>query len=129
VTFSSVPQLPQDEVVAQLLFGRSITELSPFQLAQLAAAVAELAGGGGPSILDQLRAGLGFDDIDILTEPDGGTAVQVGKYISDNVYLGVRVGEETTGVTINLDVTKNLKVRGEATERASSLGIFYEREY
>ncbi len=38
IVFSSSPELPQDEVLAQLIFKRSIGELSAFQIAQLAAA-------------------------------------------------------------------------------------------
>ena len=45
VEFSSQPELPQDEVLARLIFNRGLNELSPFQIAQLAAAAAELAGG------------------------------------------------------------------------------------
>ena len=31
--------------------------------------------------------------------------------------------------TINLDVTRNLKLRGEAGTEDSRLGVFFEREY
>ncbi len=44
ITLSSSPQLPQDEVLAQLLFGRSAKDLGPFQYAQIAAALADLSG-------------------------------------------------------------------------------------
>src|SRR5690606_2292061 len=47
ITFSSDPMLPQDEVLSRLIFDRGVGELSPLQIAQLAAAAAELAGGGG----------------------------------------------------------------------------------
>jgi translocation and assembly module TamB len=58
VTFSSDPMLPQDEVLARLIFDRGVGELSPLQLAQLAAAAAELAGGGSGSgsLLGSLRS-------------------------------------------------------------------------
>jgi hypothetical protein len=44
IAFSSVPELPQDEILARLLFDRSVAQLSPFQIAQLGAAVAGAAG-------------------------------------------------------------------------------------
>ena len=40
----STPELPQDEVLAQLLFHRSSASLSPFQLAAIAGSLAELSG-------------------------------------------------------------------------------------
>lgn len=130
ITITSDPELPQDEALAQLLFGRSIADLSAFQLAQLAASVAELAGGGqGPSLLEQVRVFSGFDDIDIVSDPDGGTAARAGRYIADNVYIAVQAGTESSGVSINLDVTRGLKLRAEALTDESTFGVFYEREY
>jgi len=57
--------------------------------------------------------------------------VQAGTYIQDNVYLGVQAGAGGQNrVTINLDVTKDLKVTGAAGQNGdSSLGVFYERDY
>jgi len=131
VSFTSTPMLPQDEVLARLIFNRSMGELSPLQLARLAAAAAELAGGGGDSLVDSLRGAAGLDDLDIVTDDQGNVAVQAGTYIQDNVYLGVQAGAGgQSKVTINLDVTDNLKVTGAAGQDGeSSLGVFYEADY
>jgi translocation and assembly module TamB len=131
VTFSSVPELPQDEILARLIFNRGVSELSPLQVARLAAAVSELSGGSG-GVLSRLRASTGLDDLDIITNEEGETAVAAGRYVTENVYLGVQQGA-TTGssrVTIDLDVTKDIKARaGMGVDGGSSLGIFFEREY
>lgn len=130
INFSSQPELPQDEVLARLIFNRSINDLSAFQIAQLAAAAAELAGGGNSSLLGSLRANTGLDDLDVVTDSEGNAAVRAGRYIQENVYLGVEAGAGGTArATINLDVTENLKVRGAAGTNDSSVGIFYERDY
>jgi translocation and assembly module TamB len=57
--------------------------------------------------------------------------VQAGTYIQDNVYLGVQAGANGENrVTINLDVTDGLTVKGAAGQDGnSSLGVFYERDY
>ncbi|PZO54085.1 MAG: hypothetical protein DCF16_05920, partial [Alphaproteobacteria bacterium] len=44
VTFSSDPALPEDEILPQILFGRSVEDLSGFEAAQLAASLAALSG-------------------------------------------------------------------------------------
>ena len=131
ISFSSTPELPQDEVLAQLIFKRSIGELSAFQIAQLAAAAAELAGGSNTSLLNKLRQGTGLDDLDVVTNSKGQTAVRAGRYIRDNIYLGVEAGAQgSTKGTVNLDISKNLKVKGSlGSDGNSSAGIFYEKDY
>ena len=131
VKFESNPESPQDEVLAQLLFGRNIAEISAFQALQLASAVATLAGRGGSGIISNLREGFGLDDFDVTTTDDGATAVRAGKYLSENVYTDVTAASDgTADVSLNLDITPNLK--GKATlgsDGDSSLGIFFERDY
>jgi translocation and assembly module TamB len=132
IALTSVPELPQDEVLAQLLFGRSVVELSPLQLGSLAVAVAELAGaGGGPGIVDQLRRTTGLDDLEVVTDDKGNAAVQAGRYVSENVYLGFRAGANgDTNVTVNLDIAEGLKARAEVgPDSGSTIGVFYETEY
>lgn len=46
IRFTATPELPEEEVLARLLFDRGLTSLSPLQAAQLASAVATLAGKG-----------------------------------------------------------------------------------
>lgn len=129
VSFSSNPELPEDEVLAQIIFGRNLTDLSPAQVVRLASIASELTGGNSPSLIDTLRAGTGLDDVDVVQDDDGNAAVKAGKYISDNVYLGVQAGKETEA-TINLDITDSLTATGSVdTEGNSKLGIFFEKDY
>ena len=131
VSFTSSPMLPQDEVLSRLIFKRSMGELSPLQLAKLAAAAGELMGGGGGGLVDSLRGAAGLADLDVVTDEKGNVAVQAGTYIQDNIYLGVQAGAGgQSKVTINLDLTDDLKVTGAAGQDGnSSLGIFYEKDY
>ncbi|WP_333474386.1 translocation/assembly module TamB domain-containing protein [Aminobacter sp. HY435] len=132
-TFSSVPALPEDEVLARLIFGRSMSNLSPLQIAQLADAAATMAGiGGSTSLLSSLRATLGVDDLDIRTNDQGGTSVAVGKYLNDRTYLSLEKGDQPGSgkATIDLNVGRGVKLRGQATDDGEAKGgIFYEREY
>ena len=131
VTFESSPAAPQDEVLAQLLFGRNIEDISAFQALQLASAVATLAGRGGAGVISNLREGFGLDDLDVTTTDSGATAVRAGKYISENVYTDVTAASDGTAeISLNLDITTNLK--GKATlgsDGNSGIGIFYEKDY
>ncbi|AZO12145.1 MULTISPECIES: translocation/assembly module TamB domain-containing protein [unclassified Mesorhizobium] len=131
--FSSVPALPEDEVLAQLIFGRSMSNLSPLQIAQLAEAAAQLAGvGGSTSLLENLRSAIGVDDLDVTTDEKGGTAVSAGKYLNDRTYVTIQKGDKPGSgkAAIDLNVGRGVKLRGEATDAGEAKGgIFYEREY
>lgn len=131
IGFSSNPVLPEDEVLSRLLFQRSMGELTPIQLAKLAGAAAELAGGGGGSLVDSLRAKAGLDDLDVVTNEDGSLAVQAGAYLQDNIYLGVQAGADgNSRVTVNLDITDDIRAKvSTGTDGDSSFGVFYESDY
>jgi autotransporter translocation and assembly factor TamB len=132
VAFTSNPGLPQDEVLALLIFGRSSAALSPVQIAQLADAVATLAGGQSNSLFNKLRQGLGVDDLDIGTDENGKSNVSAGKYLNKRTYLQLQQGVEdgSSKAVINLDIGKGVKLRGEAgTDGSGAAGIFFEKEY
>ncbi|WP_413154249.1 translocation/assembly module TamB domain-containing protein [Bartonella sp. cb54] len=130
VHFSSQPNLPQDEVLARLIFNRSLSELSPFQIAQLAAAAADLAG-ANTSLLNTLRTKIGLDDLDVIVNEKGNTGLRIGRYIHNNIYLGFEAESDgTTKGTINLDISRHLKAKGAiGNEKNSSVGLFYEKDY
>jgi translocation and assembly module TamB len=131
--FSSNPALPQDEALARLIFGRSMSNLSPLQIAQLAEAAAQFAGvGGNTTLLESLRSKIGIDDLDIRTNEEGGTSVAAGKYLNDRTYLSLETGDKagSSKARIDLDVGRGVKLRGEASEDGQAKGgIFFEREY
>ena len=95
ITLSSTPILPQDEVLSRVLFGVSAAQLSPAQGAQLASALASLAGGGGFDIIGNLRQFAGLDRLALGGTQASGTTVSGGKYLTDNVYLELTGGGRT----------------------------------
>lgn len=131
--FSSAPALPEDEVLARLIFGRSMSNLSPLQIAQLADAAATFAGvGGSSSLLETLRNQIGIDDLDVRTDEQGGTSISAGKYLNDRTYLSIEKGDRPGSgkATIDLEVGRGVKLRGQATDGGEAKGgIFFEREY
>ena len=131
VSFTSAPELPQEEVLARLLFGRSLDKISPLQAAQLANAVAVLAGRGGVGIVGNLRRNFGLDDLDVTTAEDGTTALKAGKYISDNVYTEVEVDQDgKSQINLNLDLREGVTVKGRlGADGDTGIGIYLERDY
>ena len=92
ITFSSNPALPEEEILARLLFGGSITNLSATDALQLGAAVASLRGGGGMDPINQLRSAIGLDRLRIVSaDPalDRGTGIALGKNFGRRFYVEI----------------------------------------
>ena len=131
ITFASDPDMPQEEVLSQLLFGRGLDRITPMQAVQLANAVAVLAGRGGEGIVGRLRESVGLDDLDLQTDDNGNVTLRAGRYLSENVYTDVVVGSDgTSTIEINLDLSPAVTARGSvASDGTSAIGLFYERDY
>ena len=157
IELTSTPELPQDEILARLLFGESAAQLTALQLVQTGAALASLRGGSGSSLnpVSKLQKLLGLDRLSVgggssasgsssaTQQSSSGPTVEAGRYVSSRVYVGVK--ESTTGaskVNVDVDLTKRLKLQaslGNGTTTAqgvtpendpgSSLGLAYQFEY
>ncbi|MBW6418682.1 translocation/assembly module TamB domain-containing protein [Celeribacter sp. PS-C1] len=130
LTLSSSPALPDDEILAQLLFGKDLSKMSALQAAQMADAVATLTGGGS-GLVGSIRDSFGLDDLDLQTSEDGASALTLGKYISDSLYTDVTIDNEGKSVIdLNYDATRNVTIKGSvSSEGDTGVGVFFERDY
>ena len=91
ITFTSVPSLPQDELLSRILFGTSITNLSAPEALQLASAVAALQSGSGSlDPINALRKAIGLDRLRIVSADVATgqkTAIGAGKYITRKLFV------------------------------------------
>ncbi len=129
IVLTSTPALPQDEILSQVLFGRSASQLSPFEAAQLAAGVASLAGGGGFDVIGNLRELAGLDRLSFGGEASALT-VAGGRYITDDVYLEI-IGGGEGGAAVNVEwqVRRNLAISSQfGGEGDATLSIRWRRQ-
>ncbi len=144
ITLSSVPDMPQDEILAQLLFNTSTSKLSPFQLAEIAAALASMSGAtSGFDPLESLRSKFGLDRLSVGSNSAGNPTLEAGSYVARGVYLGAKQSATGGGTqaTVQVDLTKGLKLETTAgsgntsatgstsNADAASVGLTYQFEY
>jgi translocation and assembly module TamB len=130
IKLSSTPVLPEDEVLSEVLFGSSAAQLGPAQAAELASALASLAGGGGFDVLGRLRQFAGLDRL-ALGAGVTGTGVAGGKYINDNVYVElIGGGREGPAASVEWRVRKNFSIVSQVGAQGDAqLSVQFRKNY
>jgi translocation and assembly module TamB len=134
IAFSSTPDLPQDEILSNLLFGQGLANLSVTQALQIANIVNSLSGGRNFDPLAPLRATSGLDSLQIIGEDaalNRSTALSVGKYISRDLYL--EVVTDTKGfvtLQIELALSRSLSLLSQSqAPSGNSLKLKYNKDF
>ncbi len=106
---ASTPSLPQDEILARILFQKPSGNLSAFQALELANAAATLSGRG--DMLDPLRRTLGLSSLGVGSGSGG--FLGLGRAINDRISVDVTTGvtPQQNGVNVNLDVTRHIRLQ------------------
>lgn len=141
---SSQPPLPQDEIMAQILFGQSVAKLNTFQALQMAYSVNQLAGGYGPDVIGKTRNLLGLDRLGFSggdgdgksnsngSDDSNGPSITLGKYVTDRVYVGVEqdLTNAKQDVIVEVNITPNVTVDSKAgTKSGAGIGISWSYDY
>lgn len=135
IDFSSDPAVPRDEILARVLFGQSVSSLTPPQALQLAQAVATMSGAGGS--LDFLGAtrkltGLDYLGVKSTGQSIGQSTVAAGKYVADGVYVEASQGLAGTSgaVSVEVDVTKNITIESKiGLDAKTGVGVNWKFDY
>lgn len=144
LAITSQPPLPQDEVLARVLFGRSAGSLSAFQQVQLAqlAASGLTGGGGGFDPIGQVRGFLGLDVLGVGSAQNAGTAnanaagstgptLSAGKYIGPDTFVRVEQGTAGLGtVTVEQDIGAGFSLESSVGEQSGGgVGFNWRKDY
>lgn len=129
----SSPPLPQDEVLAQVLFGKDVSSLSRFEALQLASGLRTLTdGSGGFNLLTEMRETTGLDVLQFgsssssqdepqasgqsgssnllppgsekLSHEQEETTIEAGKYLNNSIYVGIEKGVSQENTAIRVEI-------------------------
>ncbi|MEI8394051.1 MAG: translocation/assembly module TamB domain-containing protein [Rhodospirillaceae bacterium] len=137
VTLSSVPPMPRDEIMARLLFDKSPSQLGALEAVQLANSASQLAGiGGSAGVVDRIRRTLGIDRLGVTGSLNrNGTrssAVEAGRYVASNVYLGVEQGltGDSSRAKVEVGIIDNVQAEiGMGMRADPQVGVKFEWDY
>ncbi|MCH8550779.1 MAG: translocation/assembly module TamB [Natronospirillum sp.] len=136
LTLRSEPSLPEDEIVAQLLFGKSVQNMTPWQALQLANAINQLRGGDSLDLFMATRETLGLDTLEVEAAGDEGEAatLRVGRYLNSRVYLELDTDlnedrDWAGSVEVELTPNLNLETRAGTGGRSGGLELRWRRDY
>jgi translocation and assembly module TamB len=136
IAFTSDPSLPQDEVMARILFGGSVSELSAMQVVQIASSLNALRGGGGGlNPLGKLRSATGLSRLRVLGADQStgrGTALAAGFYLSNKIYIEVITDARGyTATQIELALSKALSLLSQVSSQGgtNNVNLRYRKRY
>jgi translocation and assembly module TamB len=135
VILGSDPEMPSEEILSRMLFGRSVSSITSVQGVRLALAARTLAGeGGGFDVMGNIREVLGVDQLEVRQTGQDieETTISAGKYLKDGVYLELEkgTGPETGKTSMEIEVTPNITLETEIGENAEGgIGINWKKNY
>jgi translocation and assembly module TamB len=134
ITFASTPSMPEEEILAQLLFGGSISSLSATDALELGSAVASLRGGAGLDPINKLRKAVGLDELRIVpADPalNHGTALLFGKRIHRRFIVEIITdGRGYNATTLEFRITRWLSLLSTISSLGrESAGVQYRKDY
>ncbi len=133
-TLYSEPALPQDEIMARILFDREVSQITPIQALQLAGAINEMMGKKGFDPLAYTRDLIGVDWLQVKQseESPGESALSAGKYLGDSIYVEVEKGisAESGKVSVRWELSPSITVDTSVGENADTeMGINLKHDY
>ncbi len=121
VSFRSNPPLSQREILSYILFNRGISDITPDQGDQLSQSFISLneseQTSSSDDFLTRIRNNIGIDRLDITSNDSENKdlALQVGKYITEGVFVSINKSISDIGnrLAIEAKIHKNLKAQAE----------------
>jgi len=132
LSLTSVPALPQDELLAMVLFGRSMRDISPLQAVILAQAAAEMSGiGPDVDFLGTIKSRLGLQEVDVSKDENDETSVGIGGYVGGKYYIRSQrsvSGQDKTKVEVQLTPKISVETEIGADSRQGG-GVNWKHDY
>jgi translocation and assembly module TamB len=81
---------------------------------------------------NEFRDNLGLDgDDENASAEGGGSTLEAGKYLSDNIYVGLEqnLTDNTTGVRVEVELSPSISLTGRTTTSSSRIALGWKKDY
>jgi translocation and assembly module TamB len=135
IIFSSIPELPQSDILSLLIVGKTMDRLTSSEQQDLSS---QLGGAAGSMIAGQLQEALGGAlGLDTLTigagENFGSGSVSVGQYVTQDIFMSYEFGMGKGGgnrVGVEYSITPRFKLKGSTSDKGdSAIDFLWRRDY
>ncbi|MDP1879859.1 MAG: translocation/assembly module TamB domain-containing protein [Parachlamydiaceae bacterium] len=121
ISFRSNPPLSQREILSYILFNRGISDITADQGNRLSQSFMSLNSteetSASTDFLSRLRNNIGIDRLDFAASNDESSdfTFQVGKYITDNLFVSINksLNTATNRVAVEATLKKNIKLQAD----------------
>lgn len=130
----SNPALPRNDILAYMLFGKPANELSQFEMLRLGATAASFAafGSTGGGLTNVARQVTGLDVLNVSQSASGSAQLEMGRYVMDNVYLGVEQetdDDSDTSAVIRIELGPRTTATVKSGSGNTSAGLRWKLDY
>ena len=130
-TIFSNPAMPESEALSFLLTGHSLSSASGQESALLMSAVRGLGITGSGSLVQNIGASFGLDDVNIVTKEDlRESELALGKRLGSRLYVRYLFGifDQTQKIAVKYKINKVLSLEVETSVDEYGLDLIYEIE-
>jgi translocation and assembly module TamB len=132
VTLISEPNVPDNEKISWMMFGKGTDTLSPQDSASVLAAASSLwLTGDGPSLQQRIADTVGLDEVGITSGTTASTAattyLTLSKRLAENVYLSYEqgLGEVDSALKLQYIFSRHWQAVARAGTKETTFDIFY----
>jgi len=136
LSLQSDPPLPEDEVLARILFGKNMSTITPLQAVQVASAAHSMVspGSGNFNLMGEIKNLLGVDQLEFREggDTEGKTELVAGKHVSNQLYVEVNkaLNSDESKISAEYEIYPNFSIETyTGTGLRPGIGINWKKDY